>query len=238
MKTTSSKRVKTVMSRANFFRERGLTVHQIFNISELSPQILHETQRDSQDAEQNAIFICTGYKDVDGNYEYLLVSGMTHEELTPVIDENIRELRILDGDKAEIRPEVRERALELSQLNPLQLEDYTPLLKGERATIWRYMTSSFPYLSLTEHLQIKSKHVTLCFQKYGIPKYFDPIPETQFVHITNVTYLKRTTKETSWLGYDSKSVDYQVVIQHGVRKTTFWYDQVSRVETVEPVITL
>ena len=81
------------MSRVKFFQDNGLTVHRVFNIPELTPQILHESRDDDP---EDAILICSGYKDTDGNYEYLSVSGKTCEELTPIIDQNIKELRTFD----------------------------------------------------------------------------------------------------------------------------------------------
>ena len=76
------------MSRVEFFQSCGLIVNRIYNVPRLTREIIHENRNGPKDS----ILIYTGYKDADGNYEYLSVSGKTHKELTPIIDQNMKEL--------------------------------------------------------------------------------------------------------------------------------------------------
>ena len=79
------------MSRVEFFQNNGLIINRIYNIPRLTREIIHE----NRDHPKGSILIYTGYKDENGNYEYLSVSGKTHKELTPIIDQNMKELGIM-----------------------------------------------------------------------------------------------------------------------------------------------
>ena len=79
------------MSRVEFFQNNGVTVNKIYNIPRLTREIIHE----NRNGPKNSILIYTGYKDENGNYEYLSISGKSCEELTPIIDLNMKELRII-----------------------------------------------------------------------------------------------------------------------------------------------
>ena len=80
------------MSRVEFFRSNGVTVNQIYNIQRPTLNIILERRNHPK----GSILIYSGYKDEDGSYEYLSVSGKTHRELTPIIDQNMKEMGIME----------------------------------------------------------------------------------------------------------------------------------------------
>jgi hypothetical protein len=203
---------------------------------EITPEVLYGTQEIHKESE-DAILICSGYKNSDGEHEYLLISGMTPHDLTHVVDENIRDLKILDNQPNDSPQEPVSDSrymIRLTEPETLHLNQFTSLLKGKNVTVWQYYSSSFPYMSLTKNLEIRGTDACLCFSRYGFPKDLDGRSESRYIEVTDIEYFKRTIAEKNWLGFDSQREDYQVTIHYPMGKITFNYDDVSRIEMVEP----
>lgn len=188
------------MSRVDFFQNKGLIIHRVWNITPDEKKDIFEKTSDYPD---NSTILFTGYISPDGKHEYILVTGNSRDELIRISDENYMELvEKLEECKKIIFPKKRVTCLEDN------LDKYVQVFIGKFATITQILMNGI--WSCEQQITIENEFASLTFQRNVSNLRGKKIDAG---YINDMTFQKKNTNYTDWFGFQNTSVEKFVIIK-------------------------